>query len=262
MKPEQLLVLAFALLANPAFADPWNAPVTLQAGAFQASAKTTMRVDSDIGDVGTQLDLERHLGVRDRRTVPHVELLWRFAPRHGIEGSWVALERNGTLGIVEQIRFGDATFSIDETLDTTFETEEARLAYRYSIIHDARNEVALLLGASHTTLRTSISASFGGISESASLRGLLPMIGVRASTRFADDWRVRGFVQFLGARIGDYDTEIGYAGAAVERAFLRRAYAGLGYNHYRYRVETERRDLRGLFRHRFDGPTLYVGLTF
>jgi hypothetical protein len=259
-----VIALAASLAASglPARADPWSAPFTVQFGAFRADASTAARVDSRSGDLGTRLDLERHLGVSDRETLLRVELLLRLAPRHGIEASWVSLERAGTLRIAEEIRFRDATYSIDESIDTTFDSEEARFAYRYSFVHDERKELALLLGASHATLRTSIAPSVGGISESASVRGWLPAVGLRASARFAGRWRVHGFAQGLDARIGDYDARLAHAGAGIEWAFAPSAYAGLGFHHYRYRIETTRRDVRGIFRHSFEGPAAYLGWTF
>ena len=49
---------------------------------------------------------------------------------------------------------------------------------------------------------------------------------------------------------------------AVEWAFMRQAYAGLGYNYYKYKLTAAKTNAKGKFDYRFDGPALYVGWAF
>jgi hypothetical protein len=52
------------------------------------------------------------------------------------------------------------------------------------------------------------------------------------------------------------------ASGGVDWAFMRNAYAGLGYNYYRYKIISEKENSRGKFDFRFGGPTVYVGWAF
>ena len=256
-----LLVLA----TTPAVAadSAWVAPFTIQLGAFQAHADTTVRLDSDRGGNGTTINLESDLNVPDNKTLPDVEFLWRINPRHCIEGSYVRLNRSGTRTINGTINWGEITFPVNTAVDTTFDSDVWRVAYRYSPIDDGGNELAFLLGAHYTTLKTSMSGPGGlGLSQSASVDFPLPTVGVRGGWRFADSWRLSGFAQLLKLKIGDYDGGLYNGAVAVEWAFLPQAYAGLGYNYYKYTLTSTKEHTRGEFDFRFDGPALYVAWAF
>jgi hypothetical protein len=43
---------------------------------------------------------------------------------------------------------------------------------------------------------------------------------------------------------------------------MRQAYAGLGYNYYKYKLTAEKENAKGKFDYRFDGPALYMGWAF
>src|SRR5215831_3033535 len=154
----RLPLLVVALAAAPVFAadSAWVAPFTIQLGAFQAKASTTVRLDSDRGGNGTTVNLESDLNLTDNKTLPDLEFLWRINPRHGVEGSYVRLNRSGTRTISGTINWGEISFPVNTEVNSTFDSDVWRVAYRYSPINDgAGNELALLLGAHYTTLKTS-----------------------------------------------------------------------------------------------------------
>ena len=260
-----LLLLLTGAVCMPAHAqsDPWgDSPFTLQLGAFQADADTTVRLDSLTLGRGTQLNLESALGVSDSKTLPEFSFLWRINPRHGIEGSYVTLNRSGSRTLSGTIQFGDAVFPVSTTVNSKFDSDVFRVAYRYSPINSNGNELALLLGAHYTTFDTSITSVLGTLSESASLDFPLPTIGARGKLRLADNWHLTGFAQLLKLKVGDYDGSLVNLSAGIEWSFLRQAYAGLGYSYYRYDLVSEKNDARGEFDYRFSGPALYFGFAF
>ncbi len=260
----RLPLLVVALAAAPVLAadSAWVAPFTLQLGAFQAHASTTARLDSDLGGNGTQVNLESDLNVKDNKTLPDLEFLWRINPRHGVEGSYVRLNRSGTRSITGEIHWGEVTFPVNTAVSTTFDSDVWRVAYRYSPIDENGNELAFLLGAHYTTIKTSLSGPTGNLAQSASVDFPLPTIGVRGGWRFADNWRLSGFAQLLKLKIGDYDGGLYNGAAAVEWAFLPQAYAGLGWNYYKYTLTSTKEHARGEFDFRFDGPMLYLAWAF
>jgi hypothetical protein len=258
-----LLTLPLAMPASVSAAnETWNSPFTIQLGAFRADASTKIRLDPNERREGTQIHIEGDLGVTDSKTLPDVQFLWRLNNRHALEGSWVSLKRDGTLNIAGEIIFGDVVFPINASVVSTFDSDVARLAYRYSFINQDGNELAALVGVHYTTFKASISTLAGTISDSASVEAPLPTLGVRGAYRIADNWRATGFVQALKLKVGDYDGQIVNATGAVEWAFTRHAYAGLGYNYYRYKIRSEKENAQGDFDLRFGGPTLYVGWAF
>ena len=156
-----LLVLV-ASMCMPTFAasDPWgDSPFTLQLGTFRADTETTVRLDSTVLGRGTQLSFENDLGVTDSKALPEFSFLWRINQRHGIEGSFVTLNRSGSRTLDGTIQFGDAVFPVSTTVNAKFDSDVYRVAYRYSPINDKGNELALLLGAHYTTFDTAIASS-------------------------------------------------------------------------------------------------------
>ena len=254
------VALAAALPAQAA--DPWDAPFNIQVGAFRASANTTARLDSDIGNRGTELNLESDLGVSKDKTLPTVDFTWRFNPRHAMEFSYLSLRRDGTQQFSGEIHWGEVTFPINSTINSKFDSDTYRVAYRWSPIHENGNELALLLGAHYTHLKASLSNGVGTISQDASVNFPLPTIGARGAWKFADNWRLNGMGQFLKVKINEYDGGLYQATGAVEWAFLPQAYAGLGYNYYKYELTSTKEHVRGEFNYRFDGPALYLTWAF
>ncbi len=258
-------LLLVSLVSMPAYAasDPWgDSPFTLQLGAFRADADTSVRLDSNVLGRGTQLNLESDLGVNDSKTLPEFSFLWRINSRHGIEGSYITLNRSGSRTLSRTIQYGDAIYAASTAVDASFDSDVYRVAYRYSPINDKGNELGLLLGLHYTTFDTSISSSLGLLSESASVDFPLPTIGARGSVRLADNWRLTGFAQLLKLKVGDYEGSLVNASAGIEWTFLRQAYVGAGYTYYRYDIDSEKDDTRGEFTYRFSGPTVYLGFSF
>jgi hypothetical protein len=258
-----LLLTGFVCMPVYAASDPWgDSPFTLQLLGFRADAETTVRLDSTVLGRGTQLNLEGDLGVDDSKILPEFSFLWRINPRHGIEGSFVTLNRSGTRTNSGTIQFGDVIYPVNSTVNSKFDSDVFRIAYRYSPINDKGNELSLLLGAHYTTFDVALGTPNGTLQESASVDIPLPTIGARGSLRIADDWRLTGFAQLMKLKVGDYDGSLVNASAGIEWTFLRQAYVGLGYSYYRYDLESEKNDARGEFTYRFDGPSLYLGFAF
>jgi hypothetical protein len=266
MNKHKLLAIVAALGAPLAVAapDPWDAAFMIQVGAYNAQAETTMRLDRDDGRFGTKLSFESDLGGEDRKTLPTFEMLWRFGRHHAMEASVVSLRREGETTLRATIDFGDRTFAINTPVNSTFDSDIVRLAYRWSPIRSDAAELGLLIGVHYTKLASTLSSSGTAvsISEEASVDYPLPTIGARGSVRMGESWRVTGFGQFLKLKIDEYDGEVVNFGGGIEWAFSRSMFAGLGYEYYKYNLVSEKSGSRGEFNFEVDGPKLYFGWNF
>jgi opacity protein-like surface antigen len=262
----RVMAVAAALMAPAALAapDPWGAPFTIQIGAYNAEAETKIRLDSTSGRFGTEVSFESDLGGEHRKATPTFDMLWRFNPRHAIELSAISLRRDGQTTLSATIDWGDRTFPISTQVDSNFDSDIVRLAYRWSMVHDDRAELGLLLGVHYTRLETSLSSvgSATSFSDDAAIDYPLPTIGLRGSVRLGESWRVNGFGQFLKLKIDDYDGEVLNAGVGLEWMFARSMFAGLGYEYYKYNLVSSKDNARGEFNYEFDGPRLYFGWSF
>ena len=258
-------LVASTLLSTPLCAlaaGPWDNQFGIFVGVMSVDATTNIRLDSSSGAVGTSLSFEGDLNGEERKAVPTIDFFWRFNPRHALEGSFITLRRDGTRTLNGTINFGDRTFPINTAVNSEFDSDVFRVAYRWSPWHDDAGELGLLLGLHYTSMKTSIRSLTGTITEEASVKYPLPTLGVRGSARIADNWRVNGFAQVLKLKIGDYDGGLYNLGAGVEWAFTHEMIAGLSYDYYKYELSSTKDRARGQFEYRFDGPKLYFGWTF
>ena len=254
-------LLAAPLLANAAN-DPWSRTFDLQIGAFFAQAETQARLDASNGSAGTSLSFENNLGVEDSKTLPVVDFTWRLAKHHAFEGSFVSLHRNGTQALTGQVNWGDVTFPVTATVNSHFDSDIFRMAYRYSFLNEPGGELAVLLGVHYTKLATEIAAATGNLAKEYSVDYPLPTIGVRGSARVGDNWRVSGFAQLLKLKIDEYDGEVVNYGAGIEWAYWPSMYVGVGYDFYKYNLVSTKERTRAEFDYRFDGPKVYFGWSF
>jgi hypothetical protein len=253
-----LAASAPALAAN----DPWAAPFTVQVGGFRADASTSVRLDTETRG-GTELSFEGDLGLQRTKSLPDLQFVWRFNPRHALEAGYLELKRSGSRTISGNIDFGDASFPVNSQVNSSFDTSEVRVAYRYSPIHDNNgNELSLLLGLHYTQLKMSLATQAGTISDSASVDVPLPTLGVRGAFRLTEHLRLTGFAEALKVKIDQYDGEFLTATVGLEWAFMPQAYAGIGYNYFRYKLESTKGNARGRFDLDFDGPAVYAGWSF
>jgi opacity protein-like surface antigen len=264
-KPLQTLALVL-VAAAPSLAaaanDPWSAPFSIQIGAFDANAATTVRLDATSGATGTSVSFEGDLGLEERKALPAFDWTWRINRRHALEGSVVSLHRDGTRSLTGQINWGDLTYPVNTSVTSKFDADIVRVAYRYSFVNEPGGEFAMLLGVHWTNVEAGLSNPTGSLSKSASVDYPLPTIGLRGSARMGDNWRLAGFGQILKLKVGDYDGEVINFGGGVEWAFNPAMYAGLGYDYYKFNVVSTKERTRAEFDFRFDGPKLYFGWSF
>jgi hypothetical protein len=260
-------VIAALLCAAPlaAFAanDPWDAPFSIQIGLMNARASTNVRLDADNGRVGTSLSFEGDLSVQETKSLPAFDVFWRFNPYHALEGSFVSLHRDGERVVTGTINWGELTFPVDTRVQSKFDSDTYRMAYRYSWVHNNGTEWALLAGFHYTKMAVSLAGQNGLVaSQEASVKYPLPTIGLRGSGKFADNWRFTGMAQLLKLKIQDYDGELYNFSGGVEWAFYPQMYTGLSYDYYKYALTSTKEHVRGEFDYRFDGPKLYFGWSF
>ena len=265
MKTVLAAILPLPLAAAPAAAatpEPWDAPFVLQVGAFRAAADTIVKFDADNGLPGATISFETNLGLSDGKTLPQIDFVWRWNPRHALEGSYVSLRRDAVSKLSDALRFGDVVFPLDGEVTSRFDSDVYRLAYRYSPMHENGNELSVLLGIHYTRVNASISSTLGARSSESSLDIPLPTLGVRGGWRIADRWRIAGMAQAMKLRVNESDGALYNFAAGIEWAFMPQAYAGLAYNYYKYEYESTKHDERIRFDYRFDGPMLYAAWAF
>ncbi len=150
---------------------------------FIWDADTNMSLRGEQG-VGGIFNFSDALKGEQTATVPRVDSLFRFTPKHSIGFTYYRVDRDGFNTIDRSIDFGNVTFPIGATVKSNFDVALYEIYYMYSFYHTEKVELAALAGfyftdisvslTSVTTVGTSINA---GTTSRTDLLAPLPQVG-------------------------------------------------------------------------------------
>lgn len=263
------------------FGSGFNKSLNVRLSGFWATTKTEISVDSANGVIGETLTFEDDLDLPDRKTLPLLDITYRFNPRHMIDFSYVNLSRDGSAVFSKS---GTTTDNIQWTVGTDiksqFDSEVYRLAYGYSFINDGEKELGMLLGVHVTRFgvqlsgRGSIVAIDPTTGQEVVVEGEadrtydsgftvpLPVIGLHGAYAFTPKFHARGWVQFFSLQYDNYDGSMTNAAGMIEYDLFNNLGVGLGYAYYGYNLDSDNDHLKGSFSYDFSGPTAFIYASF
>jgi len=265
------LLAAVAAVASPlAFADAPDQRYWLRLDAFQADIDTRVRVDdAGAGLAGTEFSFERY-GMPARRTLPALSLGARLGENWRVELGYLHLARNGSTTLDRTIQFGDVSFPVQATLDSTLRSDIYRASVGWSFLHTPRSEMGVSLGV-HVTdfdiqLR-SVATGGGGLgttttSDRREATVPLPMAGLYGHWALTDRWAVSARADVFSLRHRGYDGRLSDAQALVLYRFTPNVALGAGYRWDDYRLSSENSHLQGELDYTFKGPQLTLDVGF
>ncbi len=179
-------------------ADRW----TVSVGYFAPDLDTTLTLTDEKQIVGSRISFEKNLGLDDSDSTALIGIDWRFARRHLLSFKYFDLSRSGTTtDSTVTIALGEEVFDITLPIQSFFDITASELSYTYSLIFDARKELALGIGLSVQDLElgiqgTASSPQPGAIIDSRlDSTAPLPTLNVGFDYAFTDRWL---FVSRLG----------------------------------------------------------------
>ena len=235
---------------------------TIAFGAFEPSVDTRVRIDSVDGTIGTEINLEDDLALQDRKTLPIFIFRWNIKQRMGLEVSYFALKRDGTVVLQKDIEFDGTLFPIGTTVDSTFDTTVFRVGYTHDVVQKEKNTLSLVGGIHFTDFETSINDTLLGVEEEQTGLVPLPMLGLHYRYRFSDRWAMGIRAEFLDLTFEDYDGHIeNFTWNA--RFKIRKQWSFLfGYTHYDLTVSEEGSGFHGEIAYRYKGPSISLAASF
>ena len=262
------LFIAILLLGSPAgllYADetaPTRNRFEFAFGAFEPNVETIVRLDSTSGDFGTEISLENDLAFEDRKTLPIIYFRWNMKKRMGLEASYYSLDRDSTVVLGKEIKFGDETFPVNSTVNSTFVTDVFRLSYVHDVVQKEKDTLSLIGGIHFTSFEASINDSLLGLNDGNDGLAPLPMLGLRYQHRFSDRWSMGIRAEFLDQEYDGTDGKIeNFAWHGVYK--FRKKWAFLfGYSLYDLEVSEEAGGFRGSITYRYKGPSISLAAGF
>jgi len=284
--PFRVLLVALLLVGTrsvfaqgPAFDDPqWIAEkgmderFSLNLGGFFQKFGTSLDIGPSTGGEGTNIDLERDLGLGNQTSF-RADGLWRFG-RHGrLDFGYAGWTRKNTHTLERTIDVGDHEYGIGASIDFRQHTDVWNIAYGYSFVNTPRVEFGLRLGLSATYNKLSLDGSAtvlgpgGGGTATRALEekkfwAPLPTIGGYVQATIIPRLFVTGEVRWLPKiTVSNYSVEYVDARGGLEYYFTKNV--GLGINYDYVKLDFSRNITRQYALHyRYDGPFGYLALAF
>ena len=255
-----VLALLPAAAAAQVRGDTW----VFRAAGFFPKIDTKASVDGSGGRLGTTVDFESDIGLDDSKTLPIVDMIWRFLPNHRLQLSYLDLSRSATSVLRTQINWGDQTFQVNSNVHGEFDSKVTALTYLYSFYRTPETELSAGLGLHYTDLDASLSAVISplSVSRSVSAKAPLPVIAFNLAQRFTDTIGGELRYQWFGIKVQEYDGSLNVFNAVLSWYPWRNVGFEGGYNYTRYDIGVDKESWRGDAKYTFKGPTLGIVASF
>lgn len=262
-----VIVLAATMLATAAAAQESALfpRFSVTAGAYSGSFETTLRVD-EAGFEGTEVVLERDLGLDDTAMLQRYSAQWRPLDRHELAASYFASERTGLEIIDREIVFRGTTYPVQATVASGFDAAVADVTYTYWARKSERDGFGLTLGVAGISLEAAIDASAPGgtVDITQGAKTDVPVALGGAQLRYAFTERLHAEARAVALPRVTIDVYSGRAVSAAARLEYRfRAFGvGAAYNYFRIDGTVTEADFSGDLSVVIRGPEAYLRLAF
>ncbi len=116
-------------------------------GGFFPQVKSSIRLDSDLGNPGDNINFENVLGLEDSKATLWGGFRWRISRRNQLEFEFSNLNRNGEVSAIsEDLDIGEDTIKLGASINTKFDLTLARITYGFSVIRKQKHDLALKAG--------------------------------------------------------------------------------------------------------------------
>lgn len=271
-------VLGAAALLFPAipalaqFPDEVPDRFRLRLGGIFASFHTETLLSVE-GVGGTTIDLTGLGLTPDHKNTFRGDGYWNFLGRSYLDFGFVDYNLSGSRSITKDLVFNGLVYKAGAQVSAETDNRYIYAAYRYGIIKNPAVHLGLSLGISYYTSSAKLSASagvqrpdgtivVGGASSEGKLNLPIPLLGLEAEFRIVRQLTLGARVRAIGATIDPYSGSWVEAVADVNW-YLSRNF-GLGGAYEYHKIHIEKDDAGKLFRfdQRYDGPRVYIVVTF
>lgn len=245
---------------DPAIGVPSS--LEIRVGAFNNTVDSSVQRFADDGRPGDAVDIESVLGVPERDTTLQADVIMRFAFYHRFEASYFEFLRRSTTVLDRDVVFGDEIFLAGTEVDTSQDSQSLQFMYGYSLWRDAQKELGVSAGLHYTRSDLIMFAEETSQEVRVETEVPLPTIGAFASVMLPNRWSVHGEARAFALQFDRYEGNMGFFSVRLERDFGRHFAAGIGFNYYSTRLESQEPSLRGVYKATRYGPLFYVGMQF
>ena len=237
---------------------------TLRLGPYHVTGiKTQLQLDDANAPLGTHVNFEDELGIKDSATVPRLTLDYRFSKRHAIAAKWYKLERSGSTFLGRPIQFGDRVITPGE-VDSLIDTELLTLEYVWAFYESDQVALGLSAGLGVVTIRAGIGTPAEGGAEAFTEKITIPVptIGGRFGYKVNRKLSVLARFDLLNIQYGDFSGSVLDAWFAAEHHTFKHVGFGGSVGRMTMDFEVDDDQLFWDLSHRYTGVMAHVAVYF
>jgi hypothetical protein len=242
---------------HPALQDRW----AFQLGVYSPKVNTTFRLNGTGGLIGTEVNAEEDLGLRERNDMPAFLASVRLGERWKLEFEYLSLERENSRSLSRTINWGDNTYTIGASVNSSFNTDIYRLSVGYSFVKDVQKEFGVVLGLHATDILARINAAAVG-TEEGDVLAPLPTIGIYGAYAPTPRWLISGRVDVFSLKYEEFDGQLVNTTLGVDYRIWRNLGLGAAWRYIDYDLSVAASRYEGAINYRFSGPLLYLVSSF
>jgi hypothetical protein len=246
---------------------PWFVErFSLSAGFYETMNNTNIRVGTNSGKVGSEIDFEDDLGFNRFSPTFSTDLQWRASSRSKFKLSYYNIRRKANYKLDRTIDFGENTYAVDADVSVFFNTAVYRFSYGYAILSKPKYEIGMSIGAHiiGAGVGMSLNSSTVGINKKQDLQftAPLPNLGIWAGYAFTERFALNTEFDYLALKINNTKGQvIGYSFTGVYKIAKNFNLTG-GLTGLNLKVDTVRDKLNGHFRWGNNGFSIKASYTF
>lgn len=230
--------------ASAQWMKPGDETLSLRVGAVSQNFDTTARVDgSAIG--GTNINLERDVGLAGDKTTYILQGAWRVAPKHRIDALYSDVTRSSSRTTDRTVIIGNVTLPSGSVLSAEQKTAIGYAGYRYSLMKSQGAEIAAGVGAYGGNIKARFSANNPVLNADQSTTVPLPVLVFSADAYLSERMTLNGTLRGLKLKVNDVEGQVYSLGAAFEYLITNNVGVGLGFERFNISVDARKTNLNG-----------------
>lgn len=265
------------LAAGPALAQfPGEVPdmVRFRLGGIYGFLGTKVQFDTvSPPSTGTEISLSNLLGQPTHQTAFRSDGYWRFGKKMYLDFGYVGYGSERSKTIVQDIHFGDVTYTAGATVASEYSSRYYSGAFRYEFIQSPQFQFGASLGIEYIRIRSMLSATagvvgpngqpiVGGASREAEVNVPVPLLGLQAAGALSPTMSIGAYIRAIGGTIDPYNGNVIDFGTSFDWYPHRNFGLGFAYEYNQVHL-TKTTDTRvSRFRTTYNGPRLFAILAF
>lgn len=163
-------------IKQPQVRSERNATIELEGRYWMPSLSGT--INKGDGLVGTDINVIDTLGIKEDQKFFQGKATFKFLGRSKIRISYLPLSIDGSKVITESFNFSGKTYTINTLVNSNLDASIFKIGYGLDLISNPMGSLGVFIDLNYADVSATINAPGLGFSESGSVTGYLPAIGI------------------------------------------------------------------------------------